>query len=155
MLNHGWNQPLNIPLIEKSSPPKCPPSGSRGFFSYLGILGWCTVHPDQVWSKSDNFHQCGVYHWQLEYLLNVNIAQKLRGSSKPRKKLQPIRLKFFTSFLKSWRKCSMIKICIWKIADHYPLQDKPAVPALCTIVHFHFSFLSFASWKIFDKVACM
>ena len=69
MLNHGWNQPLNIPLIEKSSPPKCPPSGSRGFFSYLGILGWCTVHPDQVWSKSDNFHQCGVYHWQLEYLL--------------------------------------------------------------------------------------
>ena len=61
----------HYPLNRKIKSPKMPPSGSRGFFSYLGILGWCTVHPDQVWSKSDNLHQCGVYHWQLEYLLKI------------------------------------------------------------------------------------
>ena len=69
MLNHGSNQLFIFPLIEISGPPKGPPSCPRGHFSFPGIFGWCTVHPDQVWSKSDNFHQCGVYHWQLEYLL--------------------------------------------------------------------------------------
>ena len=71
MLNHGLNQLLIFPLIEISGAPKGPPSGPRGFFSSWGILGCCTVHPDPVWSKSEDPLQDRADRWELETLLRL------------------------------------------------------------------------------------
>ena len=79
MLNHGLNQLLIFPLIEISGAPKGPPSGPGGFFSSWGILGCCTVHPDPVWSKSEDPLLDRADRWELETLLRLLRVLALKG----------------------------------------------------------------------------